>query len=108
MNIEKLKTFLSSKSNAELDDILDQRDEKKFDSAWCQVYEVVDEVSVDIEEEAIFKELSELVSQHEIVSYIIDDLKMLKKADEMGVTPPFVLFLQESYEEGVVPHVWQS
>ncbi|WP_445360963.1 hypothetical protein ACJJIL_00895 [Microbulbifer sp. EKSA005] len=108
MNIEKLKTFLSSKSNEELDDILDQRDEQNFDSAWCQVYEVVDEVSVDFEGEALFKDLSKLVSQHEIVSYIVDDLNVLKKAEEIGVTPPFVLFLRESYEEGVVPHVWQS
>ncbi|MCO1335833.1 hypothetical protein MO867_15975 [Microbulbifer sp. OS29] len=108
MNIEKLKSYLKSKINAELDDILDQRDGQAFDSAWCQVYEVVYDVSSGFDSEALFIELSDLVSQHEIVSYIIDDLIMLDKAKEVGVSPPFVLFMRESYEKGVVPHVWQS
>ena len=108
MSIDKLKSYLLSLSQSELDTILDQRDAQEFDAAWCQVYEVVDEAEVQIDEEALFKELSGVVAQHEIVSYIVDDLLMLKKADHMGVSPPFVLYLKECYEQGVVPHEWQS
>ncbi len=84
MNIDKLKSNLSSKSEAELNEILDQRDKQEFDAAWCQVYEVVDEVEVEIEEEELFKELSSSVLQHEIASYIIDDFIILKKPMRWG------------------------
>lgn len=108
MNIDKLKSNLSSKSEEELNEILDQRDKQEFDAAWCQVYEVVDEVEVEIEEEELFKELSSSVLQHEIASYIIDDFIILKKADEMGISPPFVIYMKECYEKGLVPNVWAS
>ncbi|MBU2713991.1 hypothetical protein [Zooshikella harenae] len=108
MDKEKLKSYLKSLSEDELNAILDQRDEQNFDAAWCQVYEVVDEVEVDFDGESIFRELSEAVSQHEIVSYILDDLLLLEKSDAMGISPPFVEYLKSCYDSGKVPHKWKG
>lgn len=85
MNLIKLRENLQQLSEEDLDDILDRRDSKEFDSAWSQLLECVQDVDVKIGDEAIFKSLSDTLSQHEITSYIVDDLLVLAKVKTMGI-----------------------
>ncbi|WP_345844266.1 hypothetical protein [Shewanella algae] len=108
MDISKLENTLRSMRSSEFDEILDMRDSQMFDAAWCQVFEVVNDVKVDFDNESLFKKISEATSRHEITSYIVEDFELLAKSHEMGISPEFVVYMRECYENGNVPHVWQS
>ncbi|SMF66906.1 hypothetical protein SAMN02745866_04284 [Alteromonadaceae bacterium Bs31] len=108
MDISKLENTLRSMESSEFDAILNVRDSQMFDSAWCQVFEVVGEFEVEFDSESIFKKISEATSHHEITSYIVEDFELLAKSQEMGISPEFVIYMRECYEQGNVPHVWQS
>lgn len=108
MNIETLLTTLKSSSSEQFDAILDKRDEEIFDTEWCKTNEIVSSNNKNPEQEEIFKKLSNATNNHEISSYIIDDINLIYKAKSNNIENSFISYLEKCYEQGEVPHLWHS
>ena len=97
---------LRSMNENDLDDLLEQRGAQAFDAAWCQIFEVVECASIDIDFKDLFIRLSNVTRNHEIVSYIIEDCELLAKVEKVDISSEFVTYLNKCYDQGNVPHVW--
>ena len=108
MDTSKLENTLCSMIATDFDEILDMRDKPAFDESWCQIFEVVAEVEVQFNREALFKKISNVTEHHEITSYIVDDFELLAKAKRLGLNAGFTDYMRECYEKGNVPHIWKK
>ena len=108
MNIEKLITRLSGLSEDELNTILDCRDTDPFDSDWRRLYDSVGGKETPPDADDIFFRISEATRQHEIASYIADDLDLIFRAEMKSVEDPFLRYLCTCYKEGEVPIEWKN
>ncbi|MCS6162587.1 hypothetical protein G3497_22905 [Shewanella baltica] len=106
--MDKLLLNLQQLDSNDLDFILDQRDEDQFDKAWCSLNELVTETSCPLDLKEIFVKLSGVTNNHEVCSYIVDDFELINKAKELGINSKFLKYLEQSYEQGRVPCVWNS
>ena len=98
-NIRKL-------SPSELDKILDKRDTKPFDKAWCETNNAIPLAKYPFSAKDIFLTLSKITIGHEICSYISDDLELLNRAKEAGIETDFLKYIRQCYENGVIPSEW--
>ena len=103
MNLETLLRNLLSLTPDELDSILDVRDSKPFDSAWCELNELVGGDEQHPDAESIFVQISSVTNQHEIASYIADDVDLIHRADRKEISTPFLRLLKRCYDKGIVP-----
>ncbi|MFK8011127.1 MAG: hypothetical protein AB8B80_03735 [Marinicellaceae bacterium] len=104
--MENLIRTLKKLDFHELDQILDQRDGESFSQAWCELHELVSTSSASFDAKEIFIKLSGITNAHEICSYIVEDLELIIKAEDLSVEPKFLNYLKKSYEQGTVPCTW--
>ncbi|WP_166831251.1 hypothetical protein [Thalassoroseus pseudoceratinae] len=108
LNTEELAVALSSQSEEDLNAILDTRDAGSFDSEWCRVNELVGGNERHPEAKAIFIQFSNSTRQHDIVSYIADDIDLLFRAEHRGISSPFLDYLRSCYAKNTVPSKWEG
>lgn len=94
---------LSSLSNDEMDAILDTRDTDPFDSSWCQLNEIVGGNESHPNAKDFFLIVSNVTNQHEITSYIADDVDLIYRAGKKGIKTPFLRYLEDCYKKGLIP-----
>lgn len=104
MNIKLVIKYLKSLNKEQLDEILDKRDKKEFDSAWCEANETIQSDETSPCEEQMFSELSEASNNHEVSSYIIDDINLIYRTDRENIKNEFINYLKECYEQGKIPN----
>jgi hypothetical protein len=98
------------------DSALDARDpDRLFVSAWAAAHERVEEAWAtsplaarqhDLAErirQAAFLAVSRTASQHEIASYVSDDLDLIARGVALGLSDPLLEWLWESYDRGQFP-----
>ncbi len=102
-----LKTLQKLDSQA-LDIILDHRDGDSFSQAWCELDELVSKSSASFDAKEIFIKLSGITNAHEVCSYIVEDLELILKADDLSIESKFLNYLKQSYEQGRVPCTWKN
>jgi len=108
MDFDALLEDLASKDCAELDALLDARDAQSFDAAWVGADRDVPAGDEPENLDDQFIALSKATEQHEICSYVADDIRLLWRAAQSGVTSPFLLFLRASYKNGAFPSTWEG
>ncbi|WP_444943047.1 hypothetical protein ACJJIK_13535 [Microbulbifer sp. ZKSA006] len=108
MDIESLIENLRTHSPDQLNEILDLRDEPSFDEAWVEANELVGGTETFNSEQSCFSQLLGVTGQHEVCSYILDDLNLLYRARTKNINTPFIQYLKGCYEQGAVPHQWPS
>lgn len=86
-----------------LDSLLDRRDSEPFDSAWCELFQLVGGDERHPSAENIFIGISNATGHHEITSYIADDIDLIYRAEMRNVESPFLTVLKRYCEEGIVP-----
>ncbi|MET2898333.1 hypothetical protein ABXV22_08455 [Vibrio rotiferianus] len=106
--MEKLFQNLATFSCDDLSGILDQRDSKAFDDAWCQLNRLVPEPEVSLDTKDVFIQLSRITKGHEICSYISNDLELIYKCETYKVETAFLNYLKDCYLLGTVPSEWHS
>ena len=106
--MDKLIENLTKLSAEELDALLDRRDSRQFDCAWCELNESVPDPVHRFDTKEIFMRVSKATNAHEICSYISDDLELIYKLEKAGVESKFLSYLKACYEQGVVPCEWLS
>ena len=97
---------LSTMSPLELDKILDKRDSDRFDSSWCSVNDEIPDSDITIDTKDLFIKLSQATECHEVCSYICDDLELINKAKIVSYKSNFIQYLENCYEQGIVPCEW--
>jgi hypothetical protein len=103
-------------SELDRDSALDARDaDQSFVTAWAATHERVEEAwatspiatrQQDLAERvrhAAFLAVSRATSQHEIASYVSDDLDLIARGMALGLSDPLLERLWESYERGQFP-----
>jgi hypothetical protein len=98
------------------DSALDARDSNQsFVSAWAATHRLIEEAWAtsplaagqrDLAERvrhAAFLAVSRATSQHEIASYVSDDLELIARGIALGLSDPLLERLRESYERGQFP-----
>ncbi len=108
MNIDALKKNLESLNVDALNAILDERDGETFEKEWVKADESIPEGEAYPQDKEVFILLSNATGQHEICSYISDDLNLLHRAKVAGICSPFLNYLKQCYDEGTVPREWAS
>ncbi len=104
MNIDSLKNKLSTMSAEDMNDILDNRDtNSSFESSWLKLYNDVGGNGTYPDAKNIFINISNVTHQHEITSYIADDIDLIYRADQKGIQTSFLQYLKDCYKKGVVP-----
>jgi hypothetical protein len=111
-------SLLPAKYYAELDidAALNARDtNEQFSAAWNKLYHQVDvlwrnaeartalQTSVEAVRRESFIRVSQHTHQHEIASYVSDDLDLIARAKVVGVTDPFLEQLWNIYKKGEFP-----
>lgn len=98
------------------DAALDARDsDRSFEAAWAAVHERIEQAWASsplddqrrdllerIRREA-FIAVSRATSQHEIASYVSDDLDLIARGEALGLSDPFLGWLWDSYDKGQFP-----
>ena len=107
-SLDKLIENLATLTSSEFDEILDNRDLKEFDHAWCTQNQVIPDADPTFEAEEIFVKLSEITDHHEICSYIADDLDLLYRAEQAGIKSDFLSYLKSCYQRGEIPSNWKG
>jgi hypothetical protein len=90
-----------------MDEMLDSRDQGPIDAEWGSTYA---EVGFDVRlpnAKEVFVAISNATAQHEITSYIANDLDLLTTADSRGFQNEFTRFLADSYSRGRFPYQMQ-
>ena len=108
MNIDDLASKLAQMGSEELDQLLNQRDELAFDNAWCEADKAVPSGPVFPNDQEVFITISNATKQHEICTYISDDLNLIHRKTVAGTPNEFVDYLITSYEKGEFPSKWSS
>ena len=108
MSFEKLLTELSTLSDSDLNEILDQRDQTEFDIAWTEANNQVDSKENFPYEKETFIALSNASKNHEIASYLIDDYRLVFFAEKRNIQTPFIKYLQETLKSGQIPKEWKG
>jgi hypothetical protein len=108
IDLENLITTLSALSQEEMDGILDVRDAAPFDSSWCALNEIVGEIDRYPEAKDTFIQISTATHQHEITSYIADDIDLIFRAENKGIDTPFLRYLADCYSKGIIPREWKG
>lgn len=98
------------------DSALDARDrDGRFDSAWSRVYERVEglwatahiqdhqRAKVEEVQREAFQVVSRATGQHEIASYVSDDLGLVIRAKLVGLRDPLLDDLWQAYDRGEFP-----
>jgi hypothetical protein len=96
------------------DDALDQRNSRgPFDADWAVLYNVAgarwNEASLDVRDEVdnirreAFLIVSTSTGQHEIASYVSDDLDLICRCRVLGIEHPLVEHLWLAYQSGTFP-----
>lgn len=106
--IKNLINNVSQLSEDELNTILDQRDENPFDSLWCELNKRLSTYTADKDFKDTFIKLSKATNNHEVCSYIIEDLELINKAKQANLSSPFLDYLIQSYQQGQVPYQWNN
>jgi hypothetical protein len=98
------------------DAVLDARDsDGEFESAWLALREEIEEawmfmpVSAAVSDtitrisREVFAAVSQATSQHEIASYVSDDLDLIARGKVLGLSNPLLSWLSEAYDRGHFP-----
>ncbi|MEM7773481.1 MAG: hypothetical protein AAF327_23625 [Cyanobacteria bacterium P01_A01_bin.37] len=104
INTDKLVHFLHSSSAEVLDAMLDTRDSPSFESAWNEIYDRLKPIDTSPDTESIFIAISNATCQHEIASYVADDIDLIYAADKSGFTNAFINWLKSEYIQGHFPY----
>lgn len=110
MNFRKmLNNIPAALEGIDIDNALDLRDSKEFDSEWIRVYNLVKEQKSEenpkcgkIREEA-YKKVYDTLEDDEIAAYISDDFGLMFDADSLGISDPWLDKLIDSYQRSVFP-----
>ena len=108
LNMKNLLKTLQKLDSQALDQILDQRDGDSFCQAWCELDELVSVSSASFDAKEIFIKLSGITNTHEVCSYIVEDLELIIKAENLNIESKFLNYLKQSYEQGRVPCIWKN
>lgn len=111
--LEKLKEI--NFENLDIDELLDNRDYKLFDSEWNRVYKEVSNLkkgndftpeqkkySSDISEKA-FMSIYNLSGHGELAEYVSDDFCLIADSKQMNYTDEWLDKMIESYNNAVIP-----
>ena len=104
----ELTKLLEILSQEDLDVILDSRDADAFDDAWSQLRKAVPDDGFEFDYSEIFQKISHATNNHEIASYIADDLRLIEQADRAAISGPFLTYLKQAYSSAQIPHKWTS
>ena len=110
MNIDliKLTKTLGDFTTENLNELLDQRDSSLFETLWLEARAEVPEGKAPEELKHIFISVSNATNQHEIASYIADDIELISHAKMSESKNKFVIQLAKKYANGEFPHEIQS
>jgi len=86
-----------------LDSLLDRRDLTAFDSKWISARSAIPRQENLWQLESVFLAISEATGQHEITSYVTDDLELILDSRQCDIENEFVDRLAESYSRGDFP-----
>ena len=95
----------------DVDDFLDNRDKKEFDSEWLNIFNQIDRNSIpeDVKTKAdkyrkeVFLAIDRALGSGEMSEYISDDIELLIFADYLNITNNWLNKLIEVYETGGLP-----
>ncbi|QDU49450.1 hypothetical protein [Gimesia panareensis] len=103
IDIETLVNAFKELSVERLNDLLDIRDSSLFSAAWVSAREEIPEGEPSTQIKEVFIAVSQATNQHEIASYVADDLELILNAHQNQSSHPFVKQLAESYAQGQFP-----
>lgn len=104
INIDKLERFLRSTSQDQLDAILEFRDSEVFERLYTPHLKKYWNESIRFAEaKELFIRLSNATEQHEIVSYISDDLDLITAYRLSGQQNDYMDEMVAKYENGEMP-----
>lgn len=94
-----------------LDELLDMRDDEEFDSEWLRVYETLNQVEVEQNEQQTIDAIREmsflmaysLSESSDIASCVSDDFEIICKAYILDYNDPWLNALIISYARGEFP-----
>ncbi len=98
-------------SNIDIDETLNLRDEKEFDSEWIRIYELTQKNLIDEENQKIIDEIREnsfrsiydRTSSAELASYVSDDFELVCKAYVMKIEDAWLASLFYEYINRRIP-----
>lgn len=105
-SLDKLIDDLRHRSSEELDHWLDEQEDYAFEQAWAEANAQLPPTTDLRGLRKIFQQLQAATNSHEICTYIIEDLELLRKAEYNQVQTPFINYLRTSYEQGQFPRHW--
>lgn len=113
MDIEKIVKNIKrfDYSLIDIDEYLDGRDCKEFDSEWVKVYKQInrDAIPEDIRKQSdkyrqdVFIAIDEQLGVGELAECISDDIELLMYADFLKLRNNWFLRFVEKYEQGELP-----
>ncbi len=111
--LEKLKEI--NFENLDIDELLDNRDHKPFDSEWSRVYKEViglkkenhftpeQEKYSSVVSEKAFMFIYNLSGHGELAEYVSDDFALIADSKQVNYTDEWLDKLIESYNNAVIP-----
>lgn len=96
----------------DIDDILDMRDEKEFDSEWVRIYNMIQNKYVENDNtkiidsirENVFTTLYDRVGDSDLSAYISDDFELMCKSYVMNINDAWLASLVNEYIQKKIPY----
>ena len=104
VDLQTLVNEFNQLSCERLNDLLDLRDASPFSTAWLSARAEIPEGPPPTQLKEIFIAVSQATDQHEIASYVADDLELIFNAQQNQSDHPFVKQFAESYAQGHFPY----
>lgn len=106
--------LLSEVAPAEINELLEQRDEPAFDAEWMRVYTTVQDLEVEGEvqkanvvideiRESTFRRVFQLTRNPEVAGAVSDDFDLIARAVQIGLEDEWLDEMWEEYEAGRFP-----
>ncbi len=110
-------SLAASFANLDCNAALDARDHNRdFETSWCRLLEEVERRwqiidlpqhlrnQVEAVRQRSFYAVSRVTGQHEIASYVSDDLELIARAHLLLLDSPLLKELWDAYHRGTFPH----
>ncbi|MEZ6142997.1 MAG: hypothetical protein R3B84_20730 [Zavarzinella sp.] len=104
IHTEQLSARMAELDTDALNAMLDQRDGAEFESVWNEIFYSLAPLKHSPITDTVFLSISDATQQHEICSYIADDLNLIFAAEEKGIENKFLSWLKDEYVRGRFPH----
>ena len=104
IDIPELIRWLASRTESDLDAMLESRDDEAFDSSWKETFDAIGYDNRLPDAKKVFTSISNATGHHEIVRYIAEDLDLLHTAYSAGHRSEFIRVLGDAYSRGRFPY----